>query len=194
MEDLLKPLIGKRMLLFVPRNEQDLRRDFKELATYPEFRRTSISAQELMFVWFMRNELSPFHGIPDEKKVNDSIELSFPTKQQQETKKEQYKDRNFSDNIKAAFKRMETFNASARMEDYLHIKQVRSNCKTILARDVKSMTPEEQSQYTKDASVAMKLMLETSKTLEMGDFGITEEEDNGGDISGWLTNFRSSIR
>ena len=189
-----KDMNRRHYRILVPRGTREMFRDYPELRDYPEFKQTNLKPNDLMFVWFFRCTMSPFYEKPDEKKLDECIEMAYPSKQQQELKKDEYRNLRFPDNIKSAFKRMESFNGESRIEDYLYIKQVRANCKAILGKDVSLMTPEEEEKYTKTLPAAMKALLETTKFLESGGGGVVEVDENLNETAGWLTTFRGSIR
>lgn len=192
VDDMLEDQIAKGYLIFVPRNGREMTRDYPELKGIPEFKK--ITSTELVFVWFFRCTMSPYYDIPDEKKVEKCIEHAFPTKQQRDAKREEYTSLRFSDGMKAAFKRMEAFNGAARIEDYLYIRQVRQNCKAIMGKDVTRMSQEEEFNYTKSLPSAMKAMLETTKILEGGGFGVVEIEEGINETEGWLTQLRRNTK
>lgn len=168
-------------------------RDYPELATYPEFYRSSITQNELVFVWWMRCEASPLYGDPDEKKFEQCIKMAFPTEQQQQAKREAWAALKFPDNIKAAFKRMERFNQAARVEDYVYLKNVRENCKAILSKNVLDMDEDAQKQWADTCKTVMAIMKETTKDIERGDFGVVESEQIN-ETEGWLSAWRSGTK
>ncbi len=170
-------------------------RDYPELAEYSEFKRSSINANDLMFVWFFRCSASPYYEVPDEKKLDDCIAASYSSEGQRSEKMELFKNLRFPDNIKAAMRRMERFNTTARVEDYLYVRQVRANCKEILGQDVSRMNADEKEKYTRTLPAAMKAMLETTRFIEAGGEGVTEQEtDPYDDTIGWLTSLRDEIK
>lgn len=192
--DIIQKMIDRRMLIFAPKNNKDLRTLYPEMMEYREFRPESIKVHDLLFVWYMRCSTSPYYDIEDDKKLEQCVRAAYPTAQQREIKLAEFKER-IPDNIKQAFKRMESFNAAARVENYLYTKMVRDNCKKMLAVDVDLLDDEKKEAWAKLAPNIWKMLNETTKTLESGGFGVVDQEDtNIDEPDGTLRAFRQSRR
>jgi hypothetical protein len=145
-------------------------------------------------VWWFRCSASPYYDMEDAEKLENCVRISYPTEQQRESKLKEFKT-GFPDNIKSAFKRMESFNLGARVENYLYTQRVRENCKEMLAVDIATMDLEEQESWSKRAPGIWRLLEETSKTLEKGGFGVVEREQTVVDeLDGSVRAFRQSRR
>lgn len=193
MEDeVIKLLLEKRYLIFAPKNLKDLRIQYPELLDYAEFSTSQIKTHDLLFVWWFKCVSSPYYDVDDAEKLQPCIDIAYPTEQQRLSRAKDFSF-GFPDNIKSAFKRMESFNLIARIENYLYTLRVRENCKAMLGNDVSIMDPEEQESWSKRAPGIWKLMEETSKTLERGGFGVAEYDDTSvNEADGAVRNFRQS--
>lgn len=191
-EEVLTELLDKRYLIFAPKNPKDLRNQYPELLEYPEFRPEVIKQYDILFVWWFRCAASPYYDMQDSEKLKLCVERSYPTDQQKENKFREFS-AGIPDNIKSACKRMESFNLSARVENYLYTKRVRENCKELLAKKVEDMDPDEQESWSKRAAAIWKLFEETTKTLEKGGFGVSEQNDTlVSEVDGSVRAFRQS--
>lgn len=190
--EITQKLIEKRYLVFAPQSARDLRVQYPELSDYPEFKSGSIKSGDLLFVWWFRNATSPYHDFPDEEKLEWCIKAAYKSEQQRDIKLAEFSS-GFPDNVKKAFRRMESFNTGARVENYLYTLQVRENCKTILAADAENMDPDEQEAWAKRAPAIWRLMEDTSKALERGAFGVAEYDNTTvDDDDGAVRAFRQS--
>lgn len=192
--EVTEQMLQKRYLIFAPKNGKDLRVQYPELSEYPEFKQEQIKSHDLLFVWWFRCSASPYADMDDKDKLEACIKIAYPTEQQRESKLNEFKQQ-FPDNIKSAFRRMESFNLGARIENYLYTLRVRKNCKTILGMDADMMDAEEQESWSKRAPGIWRLMEETAKALEKGSFGVSEAEDTlVNELDGSVRSFRQSNR
>ena len=193
-QQIVEQLLEKRYLIFAPKNGKDLRVQYPELSDYPEFKQDQIKSHDLLFVWWFRCSASPFADVEDKDKLESCIKIAYPTEQQREAKIKEFKQQ-FPDNIKAAFRRMESFNLGARVENYLYTLRVRKNCKTMLEVDANMMDLEEQESWGKRAPGIWRLMEETTKALEKGGFGVSDVDDTlVNELDGSVRSFRQSNR
>jgi hypothetical protein len=193
-EQIIEQMLERRYLIFAPKNGKDLRVQYPELVEYAEFRPEAIKTHDLLFVWWFRCSASPYYDMEDAEKLEPCVRVAYPTEQQRESKLKEFKAQ-FPDNIKSAFKRMESFNLGARVENYLYTQRVRDNCKAMLAVDINTMDIEEQESWSKRAPAIWRLLEETSKTLEKGGFGVVESDNTIVDeLDGSVKSFRQSRR
>jgi hypothetical protein len=193
-EQIIEQMLERRYLIFAPKNAKDLRVQYPELVEYAEFRPEAIKTHDLLFVWWFRCSASPYYDMEDAEKLEHCVRVAYPTEQQRESKLKEFKAQ-FPDNIKSAFKRMESFNLGARVENYLYTQRVRDNCKAMLAVDINTMDIEEQESWSKRAPAIWRLLEETSKTLEKGGFGVVESDNTIVDeLDGSVKSFRQSRR
>lgn len=167
-------MLDNRYVIFAPMSERDLRVQWPELSDYEEFR--TLKVHDMLFVWWYRCESSPYSDDEDEEKLEKCIERAYPTEQQRAAKLTEFKER-LPDTIKVACKRMESFNRTARVENYIQTKMVRDNCKAMLAADTTTMTTEDKEAWAKRAPGLWRLMDETTKTLERGAYGVAAIQD-----------------
>jgi hypothetical protein len=161
-------------LIYTPRNSRSLLSQYPELSEFEEFKPHVLKPHDLLFVWYMRCETSPFDDVEDKDKLEECINKAYPTEQQRKAKSAEFKN-GFPDNIKMAMKRMESFNKHLRVENYLYLRRVRETCKELLGQDPKSMDEDQKDAWAKRAPSLWKLMDETSKAIERGAFGVVEE-------------------
>jgi len=193
-EQIIEQMLERRYLIFAPKNGKDLRVQYPELVEYAEFRPEAIKTHDLLFVWWFRCSASPYYDMEDAEKLEPCVRVAYPTEQQRGSKLKEFKAQ-FPDNIKSAFKRMESFNLGARVENYLYTQRVRDNCKAMLAVDINTMDIEEQESWSKRAPAIWRLLEETSKTLEKGGFGVVESDNTIVDeLDGSVKSFRQSRR
>lgn len=181
--------------MFAPKagSKKDLKAQYPELLEYPEFKSDRLRSGDALFVWFMRCRMSPYYDMADEKKLEYCIRLSYETTSQQDTKLTEFANLKFPDSIKAAMGRMEKFNTSARVENYVYTRTIRDACKTILAKDVKSMKPAEVDIWLSQVKSAWKLLQETATAIEGHIGGTVEEEDAGiSNTEGGVRHFRQN--
>ncbi len=192
MSDPIEDILGTMPLIFAPRNNKDLRIQYKELSEYAEFKPEVIKTHDLLFVWLMRNETSPYAGMKDDEKQEMCIKWAYPTEQQQESKRKEFAG-GFPENIRKAFRRMESFNRLARVQNMLTTRVVRENCIKMLTADTNNMDPSEQESYAKRAPGLWKLLQETASSVEIGGFGVVErEETTVSEMDGTVKAWRSS--
>ena len=144
---------------------------------------------------------SPFYDEADEKKVDKCIDLAYATDRQKEAKREEFLSApgaapRFPDNIKHAIRRMESFNLIARAETMEAMRNIMNNCKQMLNVDVKLLSPDDRAEWTANAPKWWKLMEDTTKAIEKGSYGVTEEnhyqeEDTAAD-DGAIRDYRNS--
>lgn len=183
-------MLANNYVIFAPMSERDLRVQWPELSDYEEFR--SLKVHDMLFVWWYRCASSPYYNEEDSSKLEKCIDRAYPTEQQRASKLLEFREK-LPDNVKVACKRMESFNRTARVENYIQTKMVRDNCKAMLAADVDKMTPEDKEAWAKRAPGLWKLMDETTKTLERGAYGVAAIQDTRiNEQDGTLRAFRQS--
>ncbi len=183
-----------KYVIFAPKNVKDLRIQYPELKEYPEFSSSNIKIHDLLFVWWFRCSASPLYDLEDDDKLEYCVNKAYPTEQQRQAKLAAFQE-GFPDSMKQAFKRMETFNLEARVENYIYTRTVRDNCKAMLSEDVAGMSPEDKDAWATRAPKLWKLLDETTTTLERGAYGVSTIENTMVDeADGTLRAFRSTRR
>lgn len=183
----------KKYGIFIPKNTKDLRVQYPELLEYPEFKNHIIKMHDVLFVWWYACACSPGSEIEDDQlRMEYAASKAYPIEHQRNAKLMEFSSK-FPDNIKAAVKRMESYNTEARIEAYLQTKSVRDNCKEMLAANVGTMSQEEKDAWAKRAPGLWKLFEETNRTLERGAYGVSEyEEEMIEEAEGALRQFRNT--
>lgn len=104
-----------RQLLFGPKNEKDLKRQYPELGKEPEF--ASLTVGEMLFVWWFSNPTSPLvadDNLDDKMRAVKAYDQSFKNSKNHD-RKEDYFSLNFPDKIRLAIDRMRRFNPTVRI-------------------------------------------------------------------------------
>jgi hypothetical protein len=193
-KELIYETLDNVWMIFAPRNSKDLRVQYKELSEYSEFKPELIKTHDLLFVWWFRCASSPYHDMDDSEKLELCIHAAYQTEQQRESKRKEFAN-GFPDNMRKAFRRMESFNLTARVQNMLTTRVVRENCIKMLKADTDNMDPSEQESYAKRAPGLWKLLQETASSVEAGGFGVIEREDTiVSDVDGTVRAYRQSRR
>lgn len=171
---LLQELVSRRLVLFQPMTAGDIRKEYPELDRFEEFGRAKINQHEMRFVWWMSCQGSPFFDIPEADKLDACIDLSFPTDQQREARRAEYRDCRFPSKIKAAMDRMAAFNQAARAMNYVMAQRMYHQLSQNLQSAAASGDP---SEYPKVAKDSMSAMAQATAMLEGLGSGITQEDD-----------------
>lgn len=185
-------MLERRYLIFAPKGMKDLRQYYPELMEYPECKPQAIKDADLLFAWWHDCICSPLYDGEGMQKLEECIHMAYRSPQQRLAKFAEFRDQ-IPDNVRAAMKRINSFNAAARIENYVQTQIVRENCKAMLAEDVNAMDQDAKDAWASRAPKLWKLMEETTRTLERGAFGVTEyEETNLDEADGTLRAFRNN--
>ena len=183
-----------KYVIFAPKNTKSLLVQYPELKEYPEFLGSKIKDHDLLFVWWFRCSASPLYDKDDNDKLEECVNKAYPTEQQRQAKLAAFQE-GFPDPMKQAFKRMETFNLEARVENYIYTRTVRDNCKAMLSENFETMSPEDKDAWATRAPKLWKLLDETTTTLERGAYGVSAIENTMVDEpDGTVRLFRQSRR
>lgn len=193
-ESVIEQLLSRRMIVGAPKSEKDLRVQYPEMYDFPEFSRTKLKhADDVLFVWWFRASTSPYYDLPDEKKLELCINRAYKSDARRAAKLEDFGNLKFPDEMKAAFKRMESINAAARMENYMMLINIRASCHKMLNVDVSQLSPEDQDAWTKRAPSLWKMLQDTQRDLERGAFGVSDVTDTQVDEDdGAIRDFRNT--
>lgn len=171
-DEVLAQLAQKDYLVYGPKSVKDIKRDYKELSDYEEFRR--ITSNELVFCWWFACKCSPIIDMPEEKRVMVAIDKAFRVKSQAEARKIEYASLSFSDEMKQAIRLMDRFDPGGRiqaMADDLHtLKQMQQ----IIRKDIQGATPDEVVEWMKALVPARKIRDEILQRIERGGLGVEE--------------------
>jgi len=185
-------MLEHRYLIFAPKGTNDLRVYYPELLDYPEFASNIMKHNDMLFCWWYACQTSPFYDFPKERRIQEAVYMAYSNTSQRIEKEGQYV-KKFPDNIASGIKRMESFNASSRISNYVQTMIVRSNCEEMLAKKVTGMDSDEMDAWANRATKLYKLLDETSKVIERGAFGVSAYEDTTINLSdGSLRKYRQS--
>lgn len=184
-------MLERRYLIFAPKGSKDLRQYYPELLEYDECKPQAIKDGDLLFAWWYACACSPLYDEQDgDKKIEECVTVAYKSPQQRLAKLAEFRNK-IPDNVRAAMKRMESFNVSMRVENYLQTMAVRNNCKDFLAEQL--MSSDEKDAWANRAPKLWKLMEDTTRAIERGAFGVTTyEETNLGEADGTLRHFRNN--
>lgn len=172
--DVLADLAAKGYLVYAPQTAKGLRQDYPELNDVAEFK--PLSSSELLMVWWFSSRCSPIIEMPEEKRIGVAIDRAFKVSGIAEARKVEYSNLKFAnDNIKAAIKRMDSFDPGGRitaMADDLHLLR---QCQTVIRKDISRADMDEITEWMKAVSTARKLRDEILQRIERGGLGVAEE-------------------
>ena len=193
IRQLWERMLERRYLIFAPdKTGRDLRSQYPELTEYPEFKSHILKPYDMLFVWWYACACSPIYDKDDRARLEEAVHMAYPNDQMRSSKLTEYQAK-LPDSISAAIKRMQSFNTSARVENYVQTKMVREGCTAMLSVNVDAMRSEEKEAWAKRAPGLWKLMEETTRTIERGAFGVTTyEETNLDEADGTLRAFRQT--
>lgn len=178
----------RKYSLFVRKNaREDIRTTYTELREVPAFK--GLDKDEMWFVWLMRCVCSPYNDLPDEKKVQDCVNIAFGHNPQKKAAREiAYNQLEFPRALRTAMEQMESFELTHRLKMLL-------SCETALNKMMRNMRdpsiePEKFAKVVKDSVEAMQ---EISAFIEGGKFGIVDDEsDEMEDLQEELANYHKS--
>jgi len=177
--ELLEKLVDKDYVIFAPKSERDLRRDYPELYDYPEIGKLN-SPSEVLFVWWYSCRSSPYYHMPEEKRFPLAIDRSFKGGQREE-RKSMYAPHGqapkLPPELRAACKVMERFNPAMRIELALDGMHLLRQCQIAIRKDIAGSDPDEVEAYMKTAQLSRKLMADVQKDIERGNHGVEEVQN-----------------
>lgn len=174
-EQVLLDLLSKDYVIFAPKGNKELKREYKELDDYQEFK--ALNNSDLLFVWWYACKCSPLINIPEEKRVFMAIDQSYRDKGIQEARKVDWQNRDFPPHIKQAIKVMDRFNPQMRVQFAADTQFLLQQCQHAIRQDTSKATPEEKEDYMKTAILARKLQKDILQDLERGNSGVAEVQD-----------------
>lgn len=83
-EQILMDLVSKNYVVYAPKSIKPIKRDYKELDDYEEFK--ALTSPELVFVWWFACQVSPIIDLPEEKRVMVAVDKAFKIKSQAEAR------------------------------------------------------------------------------------------------------------
>jgi hypothetical protein len=177
----------KKFLLFGPKNEKDLKRQYPELGNVAEFQKLTIG--ELLFVWWYSNPTSPLvtdNNVSDKIRVGYAYEEAFKSHPDEDRKKN-YFSLNFPDRIRLAIDKMKSFNPSARIRSRMIVEKILENFELMVNVDIDDfVTIDEKTNareinftarnnYVNSCSKISETLPQLIEQVEQG-FGVTESK------------------
>lgn len=97
-------------ILFGPKNGKHLKQLYPELATEPLFK--DLSNEDVLFAWYIGNKSSPIdEDLEDFMRYRQAATLTFKTN---EVKRKKYANKEITEDVSLAIKKMETYSPHAR--------------------------------------------------------------------------------
>lgn len=174
-EQILMDLVSKNYVVYAPKSIKPIKRDYKELDDYEEFK--ALTSPELVFVWWFACQVSPIIDLPEEKRVMVAVDKAFKIKSQAEARKLEYKNLDFPGHIKAAIKRMDRFDPGGRiraLHDDLHLLK---QCESVIRKDITKAEMEEAAEWFKVVKAAREMRDSILRKIERGGDGVYEKDN-----------------
>ena len=191
---LLSQAVEKGYVVFAPRNELDLRKQYPEMTKMPEFTSNKVSTGDLMFIWFMRCRSSPFFNMTDKDKLDLCIDCAYKGEAMRDDRRTRWGKLKFEGPIKAAMERMASINTEVRIRRYQSAKMLLENSIAIVAEEVPK-DADGKDKYITRAMKAQKAIAEISQELEAGSYGVEEIGNTTlAAIMGGLKNHRATFQ
>lgn len=173
-EKVIADLLAKNYVVYAPKSARQIKRDYKELDDYEEFK--ALTSNELLFVWYFACQCSPIIEMVEEKRVNIAIDRAFRASQA-EARKLEYAGLSFPDHIKAAIKRMDRFDPGGRiraLHDDLHLLK---QCESVIRKDISAASLEDAAEWFKVVKSAREMRDAIMRKIERGADGVDEKEN-----------------
>jgi hypothetical protein len=179
-----------KILLFGPKTNKSLLRQYPELAQVKEFK--AISGDDLVFAWYLGNQSSPID--PDwEDAIKFKTAASYAIKEA--SKRQKYASGDIPENVKEAIEKMKAYSPEARMVAKRMIQTMFQNFQKLVDVNPAEFVTKEyggdgevikeetdwtgRKQYIDSCSTISKTLPALLDQLEKG-FGIEEKEVTGG--------------
>jgi hypothetical protein len=197
---------NKKMILFGPKNEKDLKRQYPELANTPEY--DKLTAGELLFIWWYANPTSPLitdDNVPDKIRVGLAYEEAFKSHPNQD-RKDKFLSFDFPDRIRLAIDKMKSYNPSARIRSQMIVNKILQNFEAMVNVDtddfvtestdekgkiVKEINFTARNNYVNSCSKISETLPRLIEQVEQG-FGVTESKSGEEGTTKAIHRFHSS--
>jgi len=174
-EEILLEMVLKDYVVYAPRSTKQIKRDYKELDDYEEFK--PLTSAELLFVWWFACRCSPIIDMPEEKRVLVACEKAFKSKGQAEARRLEYGSLAFPDTLKAAIKIMDRFDPGGRIQRMVDDLHLLKQMQIIIRKDISGATPDEIVDWMKAMVPARKLYDDILQRIERGGLGVEEKQN-----------------
>ena len=173
-----REMVKKDYVIFCPKSERDLRRDYPELWDYPALAKLA-NPSEMLFVWWYSCRSSPIIDMPDEKRFPIAVEKSFKGSRIDEVKNK-YAPGGVAPALpeewKAAVKVMNGFNPGMRIEMAVNNIFLFEQCSKHIRQD-RMGDHQDREDYLKTSSLARKIQEDILKSIERGNHGVDERKN-----------------
>lgn len=173
---LIEECVRKGYVVFAPRNELDLRKQYPELSGFPELSHAKITSGDMLFLWYFRCACSPFFSMADRDKLDICIVLAYKGEAIREKRRLEWKDLKFDAAMKSAMERMASINTSVRIKRFQASKILIDNAMVTIAEPLPK-NPDERAAYWANATKAQTALANVSAELEAGSYGVEEVEN-----------------
>ncbi len=168
-KEIIASLVEKDYVLFARRSEHGLKVDYPELAAEVSFK--GLGKYDLAFVWAFACASSPFLFIEKRnERIAASVTYAFPP-HLREAKTAEMTQR-MPDTLLRAIAKMEKYNLSARVEEYVLMQKARSNIRHIIAQDVTKADMDERKLYLQQVKEAEGILAGQRTRIEGSDLGV----------------------
>ena len=160
---------NNKPILFGPISGKSLKREYPELAANKMF--DSLSADELLFAWYMGNKSSPIDvAWPDSMRAKQAAWQCFP---KGNTKRNQYASMDIPVSVKEAIEEMRKYSPEARLMALKMYQEMFHKLQTTIKTDVTELDLTEKRQYVEMCAKASDTIPIILKYIEDG-FGVKE--------------------
>lgn len=181
---IIDKMVAEKWTMFAPSNSRGIARDYPELLTYKEFK--NMGEQDLLFVWYMRCESSPYREYSDGEKLESCVRAAYKDKRVQHNKLNEFKDLVFDEGMQNAMARMELFRIGPRIIEKLLCDKIQENMRKLLDIDAETeladplgrLDPAKAKSYVDMCDKAVDLMEKLTAKSEAGSFGIKKEAES----------------
>lgn len=177
-EEVIREMIAKDYVIFAPKDERDLRRQYPELKEYSPLAKLS-SPSEVLFAWWYGCRSSPIIWMKDEKRFAIAVERSFNRGRANEVKAMYAPSGQapaLPDEWKAAVKVMQEFNPGMRIQMAVDNLFLFRECQRHI-RQERSGIQKDREDYLKTAERAREIQEKILKSIEKGNYGVEEREN-----------------
>lgn len=196
---LLDQAIQKGLVVFCPKNENDLRRQYSELATIDEFKDVNkVSGADMYFVWLYSCASSPFAEMDDAERFELSVQFAYKSDVVRSERMERWKGgKKLPPGIHAAVEKMRKINTTIRIRRYQAARITIDNCMEVICSPMPGTNdPKGRQDYLSQLSDAHGLLSKINREMEeTGSYGVEESRNTIlQSIKGSLREHRSTFR
>lgn len=177
-EKVIREMVQKDYVVFGPKSERDLRRDYPELWDHPPIAKLA-SPHEVLFTWWYACRCSPIIELPDEKRFPLAVERSFKGPRVEEFKRRYAPSGQapaLPDELKSACKAMAEFNPWMRIQMAVDNLFALRECQRHIRQENRGLQ-EDRQDYLKTLKIAREIQRDILKDIEKGNYGVEERKN-----------------